>query len=174
MTVEQAQSQNANGARGSKSKVLHPLEPWRDQPCKCVHCGKVFESLAGLRAHLGHCKSRQLNRYFVVGKYLFTVQCNPLKRKIMSIHDEILETHNEKVIIGLLKGFNRYGLITTFTVIELEGWVKENPLFPDGIVSFPQLKKKMSANNLQSFQLEVTKMKQKVNTPEEQTTQGES
>jgi len=68
-----------------------------------------------------------------------------------------------------LKGFNRYGLISTFTVIELEGWVKEQPLFPDGIVSFPQLKKKMSANNLQTFQTEMSKMKQKINTSEDQT-----
>ena len=167
MTEEHAQSQNTAFPRSSKPQVLHPLETWRDQPCKCIHCGKVFKSLAGLRAHLGHCKRRQLNRYFIVGKYLFTVQCNPLKRKIMTIHEEILDTHNEKVIIGVLKGFNRYGLISTFTVTELQGWDKEHPLFPDGIISFPKLKKGLSPQNMENFQTEVTKMKEKVNTPED-------
>jgi len=131
----------------------------------------VFHNLAALRAHLGHCKARQLNRYFIVGKYLFTVQSNPLKRKIMTIHEEILDTHDARVIIGLLKGFNRYGLISSFTVVELEGWTKETPIFPDGIVSFPNLKKKLSPKNMDLFQTDVQNMKQKVNTQKEQTSQ---
>lgn len=89
----------------------------------------------------------------------------------MSIHEEILETHNEKVLIGLLKGFNRYGLISTFTVTELDGWDKDTPIFPDGIVSFPTLKKKLSPKNMQNFQSEVGKMKEKINTSAQQTNQ---
>ena len=159
MIDEQPQSPNANAQRVSKPRVLHPMEPWRDVPAKCVHCNKVFPTLAGLRAHLGHCKLRQLNRFFIVGKYLFTIKCNPLKRKIFAIHDEILETHNEKVLIGLLKGFVRYNLVSNFTVTELEGWTKENPLFPDGIVRFPELKKKLTPKNMQTFQQGVEQLK---------------
>jgi hypothetical protein len=159
MTDDQTQPQNNSPHVGSKPRVLHPMEPWRDQPAKCVHCNRVFPTLAGLRAHLGHCKLRQLNRFFVVGKYLFTIRCNPLKRKIMSINDEILETHNEKVLIGLLKGFVRYNLLSNFTVSELDGWTKENPLFPDGIVRFPELKKKLTPKNMEMFQQGVEKLK---------------
>jgi hypothetical protein len=159
MADEQTQSGSVNSNTSSKPKISHPLEPWRDQPAKCFHCQKVFPTLAALRAHLGHCKLRQLNRYFVVNKYLFTIKCNPLKRKILAINDEIQDTHNEKVLIGVLKGFFRYGLISNFTVTELTGWTKENPFFPDGIVKFPDLKKKLSSQNMQTFQNSVEKMK---------------
>jgi hypothetical protein len=155
MIADVTQPKIVNPVSAPKSNIL---EPWLNVPCKCVHCGEVFEKgLPALRGHLGHCKSRQLNRFFVVGRFLFAVRCNPLKRKILSADGEIKETHDPKVFLGLLKGFQRYGLIQSFSVTELPEQSKTNPLFPDGIVSFGTLKKKLTPENMQIFKSDVEK-----------------
>lgn len=85
------------------------------------------------------------------------------------INEEILESHDPKIIVGLLRGFMKYGLISTFTVTELAG----SPTmveYPDGIVKFPELKKRLNAADMQTFKTDVETVKtQKVNTPGEQT-----
>lgn len=172
MTADAIQHKIVSPATGSKTDIL---EPWLNTPCKCVHCGEVFQKgLPALRGHLGHCKSRQLNRFFVVGRFLFAVKCNPLKRKILSADEEIKETHDPKVFLGLLKGFQRYGLITSFSVSEMPDWSKTNPLFSDGIVSFGTLKKKMSADNMQIFKSDIERQQNThINIPEQQTVKEE-
>lgn len=155
MNTDTIQQKNINPTPPLKVDVL---EPWLNTPYKCVHCGEVFKKgLPALRGHLGHCKSRLLNRFFVVGRYLFAVKCNPLKRKILSADEEIKETHDAKVFLGLLKGFQRYGLIQSFSVTELPEWSNTNPLFSDGIVSFGTLKKKLSPANMQMFKSDIEK-----------------
>jgi len=165
MTDNTTQPKIVNPVIVSKTNIL---EPWLNVPIKCVHCGEVFEKgLPALRGHLGHCKSRQLNRFFVVGRFLFAVRCNPLKRKILSADEEIKETRDPKVFLGLLKGFQRYGLIQSFSVTEFPDYSKDNPLFPDGIVSFGTLKKKLTPENMQIFKSDVEKQQiHHINIPE--------
>jgi hypothetical protein len=112
---------------------------------------------------------RILSRFFKVGKYLFTVRCNPLKRKIFAINEVIQDTHDAKIIVGLLTGFLKYGLINTFTATELTG-SKELLARADGIVTFPEIKKLLNPVELKTFQNDVDSIKtQKVNTPTKQT-----
>lgn len=162
-------------AKNTTQKVLHPNAPWLDQPVSCWFCGKSFTNMPSLRGHLGHCRMRLLNRYFVVGKFLFTIQCNPLKKKVLSADAECKETRDPRVFLGLIKGYQRYGLINSYTVTELNGWDKNAPLFPDGLVSFNVLKKKMSSQDMQMFQTDVGKLKNKgtVNIQEESNTNTE-
>ena len=64
MTTDAIQPKIVNHINSSKPNIL---EPWLNTPCKCVHCGEVFEKgLPALRGHLGHCKSRQIKRFFAV------------------------------------------------------------------------------------------------------------
>jgi hypothetical protein len=152
-----------------RQREIQTFEEWKDQPCKCIHCGRTLKNIYAKNSHLSHCKARLLQRFFKVGKYLFTVRCNPLKRKMFVINEEILESHDPKIIVGLLRGFMKYGLISTFTVTELAG----SPTmveYPDGIVKFPELKKRLNAADMQTFKTDVETVKtQKVNTPGEQT-----
>ena len=151
-------------------RAIHPEAPWKDQKYSCVHCHREFPSYSAKNAHLSHCKMRLLNRYFKVQTYIFTVNCNPLKRKIFAINDEIMETHDAKVIVGLLKGFMRYGIIATFTVTELEG-NEETLKYPDGMIRFPVLKKLLSSKDFTAFQTSLEEVKnQKVEMPVRQTT----
>jgi len=88
---------------------------------------------------------------------------------MFAVNEVILETHDAKIIVGMLTGFMKYGLINTFTVTELKG-SKEITDYPDGIVNFPELKKRLSPSDLQAFKTDVETIKtQKVNTPVKQT-----
>lgn len=153
-----------------RQREIQTFDEWRDQPCKCIHCGKTLRNIYAKNCHLSHCKMRLLQRFFKVNKYLFTVRCNPLQRKIMVINDEIQETHDAKIIVGLLKGFLKYKLIDNFTITTLTG-SPEMMAYPDGIVKFPDLKKRLNPADMQTFKTDVETLKtQKVNTKENKIT----
>jgi hypothetical protein len=152
-----------------RQREIDTFDEWKDQPCKCIHCGRTLKNIYAKNSHLSHCKARQLQRFFKVGKYLFTVRSNPLKRKMLVINEEIQETHDAKIIVGLLKGFMKYGLISTFTATELSG----SPTmleYPDGVVKFPELKRRLNPDDMLSFKTAVENVKsQNLNTAVEQT-----
>ncbi len=54
-------------------------------PFTCIHCHGVFSTWARLTFHLAVCKSRSYPRKFTIGKHLFVVHLNPLKKYVMAL-----------------------------------------------------------------------------------------
>jgi hypothetical protein len=143
----------------SKPKI-HPLEPWRDIPYTCIHCGKVLKNYAAKNSHLMHCKKRILNRYFKVQNLLFVVHWNPLKRRSAALHRLINEYHDAKLLIGALNYLTYVGTLHNYVVMELGG-SPEMLSHPDGWVQFPVIKQKLSKGEMTTFEQNIQKMEVK-------------
>jgi len=138
---------------------VHPLEPWRDVPYQCIHCGKTLRNYAAKNVHLQHCKKRILSRFFKVGNLLFVVQWNPLKRRAASLHRLISEFHDAKLVIGALNYLSYEKIVKNYIVMELEKSPEMNA-YPDGWVQFPVIKHKLSEKEFIAFTSNVVKMEE--------------
>lgn len=100
---------------------------------------------------MSHCSKRLLRRYFLVGKYVFIVALNPLRRTINSINKVIEETHDAKIVMGALRGFMAQGTVNTFTAIELKDKLK----IKDGMVFYNNLCKNIEYEDFRQFKKEL-------------------
>lgn len=137
----------------------HPFEPWKDQPCACVHCGKMFPNNASKNSHLMHCKKRFLNRYYKVGdtlgkSYLFTIQWNPLKRRRSAIQKLINEYKNPQMLIGALQYLMNEGVVRNYAALPLEESANMVKL-PDGRVLYSMLSKLLVEKELRILEAQV-------------------
>ena len=135
----------------------HPLEPWRDIPCKCIHCGKILRNSAAKNVHLQHCTKRILSRYFKVGTYLFIVQWNPLKRRSAALHNLIVKFHDPKMFIAVLEYNKEIGVLHNYSATKLDG-SPEMLEYPDGVIRYPVIVQKLSKMGLDGFHQEVQKL----------------
>lgn len=139
-----------------KPSGLFALEPWRNQPCTCVHCGKVLKNYAAKNSHLQHCRKRLLNRYLKVSNFLFVLRWNPLKRRALALQKVINDYPQSELLPKLILGACMYlknsGTLDAYSVIDLE---KSQDLidYPDGWVKYPVLKEKMHEEELVKFEL---------------------
>lgn len=133
----------------------HPFEPWKDIPCTCVHCGKVFPNNASKNSHLMHCKLRFLNRYWKISNFLFTVQLNPIKRRRNALGKLIKDFGDSKMFVGAIAYLINEGIVRNYAVVELKDSKKMLEL-PNGRVMYGSLKKLMSDNELKVLEAQVT------------------
>jgi hypothetical protein len=135
----------------------------------------MFPSYASKNSHLSHCKKRLLQRFFKIEQYLFTVRCNPLKRKILALNEIVIKMHDPKAVLGAFEGFKQYKLVESYTVTELKNPSDTFKKLPNGIVRYPELKKVLQPSELSIFQSDVEKLKSdgNVNTQEETDTTKE-
>jgi hypothetical protein len=87
---------------------------------RCIHCGQVKPSLKSLHGHLGHCKDRNLTRFYKCGKYLFFVIWNPKRSKNDSMAKLLKNRGDAKLFIGALEYLELRKEITRFGAIEIE------------------------------------------------------
>jgi hypothetical protein len=132
----------------------HPFEPWKDQPCACVHCGKMFPNNASKNSHLMHCKKRFLNRYYKVGKYLFTIQWNPLKRRRNAMQKLINEFKKPEMLLGAIAYLMNEGVVRNYAALPLEESA-EMLKMQDGRVLYSMLSKLLSVKELKLLEAQV-------------------
>jgi hypothetical protein len=137
----------------------HPFEPWKDIPCNCVHCGKLFPNNASKNSHLMHCKKRFLNRFYKVGDakggaYLFTIQWNPLKKRRNAIQKLINEFSNPQMLIGALTYLMNEGVVRNYVALPIEDSVNMLKL-PNGRVMYTMLSKLLVEKELRLLEAQV-------------------
>lgn len=136
---------------------VNPLQPWRDVPYTCIHCGKVLRNYAAKNVHLQHCKKRILARYYKVGGYLFILHWNPLKRRSRALNDLIQEFHDPKMFIGALEFNKRTGVLHRYSATKLDG-SPDMLNYPDGWVQYPIIKQNLSQPEMLEFESEVKRL----------------
>jgi hypothetical protein len=90
------------------------------QEVRCIHCGRLLSSLNSLRGHLGHCKERNLTRFYKCGKYLFFVIWNPNRRKNNGMAQLLKNRGDAKLFVGALDYLQLTKEITRYGAIEIE------------------------------------------------------
>ena len=145
----------------------HPFEPWKDQPCDCVHCGKTFPNNASKNSHLMHCKKRFLNRFYKIGDkkgsaYLVTIQWNPLKRRRNAIQKLIGEYKNPQMLIGAITYLMNEGVVRNYATLPLEESV-EMIKISDGRVLYNQLTKLLVEKELRILEAQVNTLNDEKN-----------
>ena len=138
----------------------HPFEPWKDQKCNCVHCGKEFPNNSSKNSHLMHCRHRFLNRYYKLGNlkgnaYLFTIQLNPLRRRRNALQKLINEFHDPKMLLGAVAYLINEGIVRNYAVLTLEESDKMIQ-HPDGRILYSMLKKLLTEKELRALEAQVT------------------
>jgi len=150
------EKQPVSKQRTAQGKI-HPLEPWRDVPYTCIHCGKVLRNYAAKNVHLQHCKKRILARYYKVGDVLFILHWNPLKKRSNAMHDLITRFHNQQMVVGALELCMRLGILHRYSATKLDG-SPDMIEHPDGWVQYPVIKQKMSKTTMSDFECEVKRL----------------
>jgi hypothetical protein len=121
------------------------FEPWKDQPCDCVHCLRSFKNISSLHSHLGHCTYRFLNRYYKIGDYR---RRNALQKLISDFHDP-------KMLLGAVAYLMNEGIIRNYAALPLEKSSKMLQ-YPDGRVLFNMVKKLLSEKELRALEAQVS------------------
>lgn len=140
-----------------KLPKVHPLEPWRDVPYVCMHCGRTLRNYAAKNVHLAHCKKRILSRFFKCKNLLFVVQWNPLKKRAASLNRLISEFHDPKLVIGALNFLSYEGIVKRYIAMELDK-SPEMAAYIDGAVQFPVIRQKLTDKEFMLFTSNVTEM----------------
>lgn len=133
----------------------HPFEPWKDQPCPCVHCGKMFPNNASKNSHLMHCKKRFLNRYYKCERFLFTIQLNPIKRRRAALQKLIADFKNPQMLLGAIAYLMNEGIVRNYSALEMEDSAKMLEMH-DGRILYSSLTKLMSPKELKLLEAQVT------------------
>jgi hypothetical protein len=136
------------------------FEPWKNMPCACVHCGKMFPSNAAKNSHLMHCKFRTLSRYFKLGSkkgeaYLFTIQFNPIKRRRNALQKLINDFKDSKMLLGAIAIWINEGVVRNYAVLSLEEST-HMMAYPDGRVLFNMIKKLLTEKELKLLEAQVS------------------
>jgi hypothetical protein len=140
----------------------NPLQPWKDVPCNCVHCGKRFPNNAAKNSHLMHCKFRTLARYYKLKNdkgqtFLFTIMFNPLKRRRNALQKLIMDFHNAEMLLGAIAIWMNEGIVRSHKVMMIEESVGMKN-YPDGRVMFGSLKKLLTEKELRGLEAQVTSL----------------
>lgn len=128
------------------------LKPWLYSPkCNCKYCGRQFKNAQSIKSHLKYCKARRVFRYFILGKYIIAIYGNPTHKILEAIDNEIQRTHNADNVECLIAAFQHEGRILGAFGMELEGWVAELPIAPDGLCHYNILKDRLTKSNMLQF-----------------------
>ena len=158
---------NLGSVSETGKKNIHILEIWKNQPVKCIHCGKELKNYAAKNSHLQHCKKRILTRFLKVEGFLFVIRWNPLKRRAMALQKTLDEYKDKKpenlpiLILGACTFLKNSGTLHNFAVIEIEN-SPQLKVYTNGWIGYPIIKKYMATQDMTVFESNVVDLQKQI------------